>query len=201
MKSIYSRVLKATLLLAMLGLVACASDKVTLLPGADGSTGAVAVLSDDGGAVAVIDKPYQVANVRDGSVSTEQSDAASVSAQYGSVLEGLPPALSNYILYFQTGTTVLTDESMPKLSTLLEEVRTRPGSEVQVTGHTDTVGSLEDNDALSLQRAETVRNLLVERGLDPSLASAVGRGERELLVQTEDNVDEERNRRVEVTVR
>jgi outer membrane protein OmpA-like peptidoglycan-associated protein len=77
----------------------------------------------------------------------------------------------------------------------------RSGPHVEVTGHTDTVGSEEDNDRLSAERAAQVLNWLVSQGFDRSLMSAVGRGERELKQPTIDNIDMPANRRVEVIVR
>jgi outer membrane protein OmpA-like peptidoglycan-associated protein len=70
-----------------------------------------------------------------------------------------------------------------------------------VIGHTDTVGSHDDNDVLSLKRASYVKGLLIKLGIAPEQISVAGRGERELLVPTEDGVDEQKNRRVEVNVR
>ena len=70
-----------------------------------------------------------------------------------------------------------------------------------MTGHTDTVGSEEDNDRLSLQRAEEVLNWLAGQGFDRSLMSASGRGERELKEPSIDNFSSATNRRVEVIVR
>ena len=104
-------------------------------------------------------------------------------------------------LYFQEGTTRLTRESEPGLVFLKKEISERPGAEVQVTGYTDTLGSEDDNDALSQRRAEEVLAALAEQGLDRAMMSAVGRGERELRVKTDDGVREPANRRVVVTVR
>ena len=70
-----------------------------------------------------------------------------------------------------------------------------------MTGHTDRVGSVADNDRLSLQRAEAVRAMLIQRGIKASFLRAVGRGEREPLIPTADEQAEPRNRRVEVIVR
>ena len=68
-------------------------------------------------------------------------------------------------------------------------------------GHTDTVGELTNNDRLSAQRAERVKTFLVDIGIPASRIQTAGRGERELLIATGDNVDEPRNRRVEIIVR
>jgi outer membrane protein OmpA-like peptidoglycan-associated protein len=72
---------------------------------------------------------------------------------------------------------------------------------VLVTGHTDTVGDAAGNDRLSAQRAERVKGYLVAIGIAAGRIRTAGRGERELLVPTADNVEEPRNRRVEISVR
>ena len=81
------------------------------------------------------------------------------------------------------------------------EIASRPASEVMVIGHTDTVGGLEANDKLSLRRAEAVRDILVAAGVPGEKIELAGRGERETLVKTGDEVAEPRNRRVEISVR
>jgi outer membrane protein OmpA-like peptidoglycan-associated protein len=84
---------------------------------------------------------------------------------------------------------------------LFAEVAKRQAVEVQVTGHTDTLGKESDNDRLSEERAQAIREMLIAQGLKSNFIRAVGRGERELLIPTPDNVREPRNRRVEVIVR
>ena len=68
-------------------------------------------------------------------------------------------------------------------------------------GHTDRVGALLYNDTLSLRRAERVRKIFVERGLPTGAIHTAGRGEREPIVPTADEVSEPLNRRVEINVR
>jgi outer membrane protein OmpA-like peptidoglycan-associated protein len=80
-------------------------------------------------------------------------------------------------------------------------VAKRQAVEVQVTGHTDTLGKESDNDRLSEERAQAVKEMLIAQGLKSNFIRAVGRGERELLIPTPDNVREPKNRRVEVIVR
>ena len=87
------------------------------------------------------------------------------------------------------------------LAALRAEIAARTGPEVEVIGHTDTVGGTEDNDILSTRRAEEVLNWLASQGFDKSIMSAVGRGERELKEPTVDNISNAANRRVEVIVR
>jgi len=117
------------------------------------------------------------------------------------LLSALPPPAKTFTLYFEQGTTTLVPDSVNSLALLREEIAVRSGPEVEVTGHTDTVGSEADNDRLSVGRAQEVMNWLAGEGFDRSMMSAVGRGERELKVATADNVGNASNRRVEVTVR
>lgn len=182
-------------------LAACAGERVILLPGSSGHTGAVAVLDGKGGDKALLDSPYASAALGAGSVKPRTLEAQAVEREYGTLIRALPPAPRVFVLQFEEGTTSLVPESLGRLQELLAEVAARPGAEVQVTGHTDRVGKLEDNDALSRQRADSVRQLLVERGLAAELVRAVGRGEREPLVPTDDEAAEPRNRRVEALVR
>ncbi|MGZ5178139.1 MAG: OmpA family protein, partial [Burkholderiales bacterium] len=63
------------------------------------------------------------------------------------------------------------------------------------------VGTDAENDVLSLKRANTVRDLLIQIGIRAGALEVVGRGEREPLVRTADGVSEEKNRRVEIKLR
>ena len=99
------------------------------------------------------------------------------------------------------GGTTLTPESQAALPSILDDVTKRRGADMVVTGHTDTTGALLANDELSLKRAQAVTQLLVSAGAPDNRTEAVGRGKRELLVKTADEVDEPQNRRVEIVVR
>jgi outer membrane protein OmpA-like peptidoglycan-associated protein len=100
-----------------------------------------------------------------------------------------------------TATDELTDKSKEELKKILGELRQRAVPDIMVVGHTDTVGESEANDLLSARRAERTKGFLVEIGIPARQIQTAGRGERELLVPTADNVDEPRNRRVEINVR
>ena len=130
-----------------------------------------------------------------------RSAANGLKKQEAALLSGLPPPPRSFLLYFEQGTTTLTPQSGAVLPALRAEIAGRSGPAVEVTGHTDTVGSEEDNDRLSMKRAEEVLGWLASQGFDRSMMSAVGRGERELKQPTMDNVDNPANRRVEVIVR
>jgi hypothetical protein len=78
--------------------------------------------------------------------------------------------------------------------------KSRNGTGITATGHTDTSGGDAYNMALSLRRANVVKDALVQQGVPPGAINAVGVGKAGLLVQTGDGVREPQNRRVEMVV-
>ena len=185
-----------------LGIAACSHSSLTLLPDEGGGHGAVAVLEANGKPVdAVVSQADSRTRLGDPTPVPRPLGKAGLTADQRALLSGMPPPPRTYALYFVEGTADLTPESRPMLDELRAEVARRPGVDVEVTGHTDTVGSAEDNDALSLRRAEQILGVLAAAGIDRSLMTAVGRGERELRQPTADNVESALNRRVEVLVR
>jgi outer membrane protein OmpA-like peptidoglycan-associated protein len=179
----------------------CASPElVVLLEGEDGATGSLVVERD--GETLVLDQALAASSVDGaGRVREASLSEAEIRRSFAAALSAEPEKPVAFTLYFFEGETEIAPESQAALRNLFAEVDSRQVPEVQVTGHTDRVGKVEDNDVLAMQRAERVRALLIEQGLAPDMVSAVGRGERELLVPTEDEVEEPRNRRVEVIVR
>lgn len=181
---------------------ACSHSSLTLLPDEGGGHGAVAVLEADGKPIeAVVAQPDSRTRLGDPTPTPQPLGKGGLSRDQRALLSAMPAPPRSFTLYFVEGTTDLTPESRPTLDELRAEVARRPGVDVEVTGHTDTVGSAEDNDALSLRRAEQILGVLATAGIDRSLMTAVGRGERELRQPTADNVESALNRRVEILVR
>ena len=116
------------------------------------------------------------------------------------LLGELPPPARSFTLYFLEGTTTTTPESAPVIEELRAEIARRPGAEVQVTGHTDTVGSETDNDALSQKRAEDVMQFLISKGVKPDLVSAHGYGDENPVAPNTTAKGRAQNRRVELTL-
>jgi outer membrane protein OmpA-like peptidoglycan-associated protein len=174
------------------------------------TTSNVTLLPDEGkttsGAVAVLDAK---SGAEVGQLSTANTQArvggkklrakAYKNGFWADLLGRIPYGPRTYVLYFTEGTATLDAGSQPVLDALRKEVKDT--SEVQITGHTDTVGSDDSNDRLSYERAVEIRAELVKQGLPVAAAKVTGRGERELLVQTADGVSEQANRRVEVILR
>lgn len=183
-------------------LAACATsrDTIVLLPREDGSTGAIAATRD--GEEVLLASAYSSARSGlGGKLKPGTSDREAVAKKFGGALSAMPPAARSFVVNFLSGGNELTEESKPAIALLLEDMKLRPAPEVTVIGHTDLVGNDQDNDALSLQRAETVKAMLVALGIPAERIQAAGRGSREPLVATAPGVDEAQNRRVEVNVR
>jgi len=193
--------------LVLAGAVACAttpsptrSDLVVLLPGHDGKVGAVVV--QEGGREVVLNTAYASAKTGpDGRLAAGQATPDEVKTIFADALTAEPPRPVTFILYFVEATDQFTPESQALVDQVMVAIASRPAPELTVAGHTDTVGTAQFNDALSLRRAERVRVLLIGRGIAPDSITAIGRGKRELRVPTADNTAEPRNRRVEITVR
>jgi outer membrane protein OmpA-like peptidoglycan-associated protein len=72
--------------------------------------------------------------------------------------------------------------------------------DVVITGHTDNVGTQQYNQVLSLERAQTVRNWLVEKGITSNRMRTVGRGQNETVASNETDAGRAENRRIEFYV-
>jgi outer membrane protein OmpA-like peptidoglycan-associated protein len=196
--------LAAALLAAALA-AGCASEPVSpalfaVLPAPDGHIGTIVVERD--GERRVIHSAYGSQQLRaDGSLDAGQLTQAEVRSRFGATLDALPAPPATFILYFLADSDELTAESKVELEHVFAELKRRPLPDIVVIGHTDTVGARRYNDRLSLARAERLREILIERGIPADRIQARGRGERELLVPTGDDVREARNRRVEINVR
>ncbi len=185
--------------LGILFLAGCASERVVLLPSADGHASALVVKTARG--ENLLDQPYQ-ATLRQGSgIQTYRASADDVQQRFGQALAAQPPRAKSFVVYFDLGSDNLAAEAQAQIDLVKAEVQGRSAAEVTVIGHTDRVGSVQANDALSLKRAAKVREVLVAAGLSEKVIETAGRGEREPLVPTEDEVAEPRNRRVEISVR
>lgn len=183
-------------------LVACSSNRtlVVLLPEEGGTSSTVTV--ETGTRATVLDAPLTAARIdAQGSIKQDVITQQEVERLFAHALAAQPPAPLSFTLYFKEASTEVLAESQATLEALLAEVARRQAVEVQVTGHTDRMGTEEENDRLSLSRAQAVQLMLIQRGLQANFIRTVGRGEREPLIPTPDEQSEPRNRRVEIIVR
>lgn len=175
-----------------------AHQRIILLPSANGSTSAVVVNGADG--EHLLSKPYASLDIMpSGSTQEVMLSESDVRARYAQLLEAQPPRPQSFQLYFASGSdSQLTPESAKVLAGLQSYLQSRPSPEVTVIGHTDRTGSASINDALSLKRAQSVRELIRQSGIATDNMPALGRGSREPLAFSE---QDSLNRRVEIHVR
>lgn len=185
-------------------LAGCATPRqetlVVVVPERDGKVGTVAMKAPEG--EAVMHTAYASARTRAGGPpQTSTMEAEEFKTRFSASLAARPEPPISFTLNFLGDSDELTPQSMQQLPGILAELRRRSVAEIVVVGHTDRVGKTDYNDRLSLQRAQRMVSELEKIGIPISVIIASGRGEREPLVATEDEVPEPRNRRVEVSVR
>ena len=179
----------------------CATKRsvVLLLPD-DGGTVGRATVSNQAGAVELVEA-RSAAVVQKGRapqlISIQDTDAKQ---KFGETLASLPAAPIRFTVHFQFDSDALTDESRRLVPKILATVKERSAREVIVVGHTDRMGSTAENFALGLKRATTVRTLLMAAGLDSSIVDVTSLGESDPVVRTANGQAEPRNRRVEIVV-
>jgi len=178
----------------------CATqERVILLPEPGGGAPSLAV-SQHGHDV-LLDRPYAATELTIADPWPYQATPQEVQETFGAALTAQPARATHFTLYFVEGSDELTADSRQTLELMFADAAKRPVPDIVVIGHTDAVGSDEYNDQLAQKRAQTVRAMLVARGVPEQDVAAIGRGKRELLVPTANGVAEPRNRRVEIVVR
>ncbi|MCC8431015.1 OmpA family protein [Reyranella aquatilis] len=111
-----------------------------------------------------------------------------------------PVQAQTFMVFFDWDRSNLTSQAVDTVRQAAQAYKTRGAANIVATGHTDTSGSPQYNMALSLRRANSVKEQLVREGVPATAITVNGRGEEGLLVQTGDNVREPQNRRVEIVV-
>ncbi len=108
-----------------------------------------------------------------------------------------PPMQSaSYMVFFDWDHSDLSQQALATISQAAEAFKSTGQTRITATGHTDTSGPDNYNMALSLRRANAVKNALVNDGVPATAISVIGKGEHDLLVPTADGVREPQNRRV-----
>ena len=101
---------------------------------------------------------------------------------------------------FDTGKSDLRPQAREALAKLSGIVLNYPSLRLTIEGHTDNTGSAAANQALSEQRANTVRDYLINQGLDSGSLSAQGLGIKNPVADNDTTEGRQKNRRVEIIV-
>jgi outer membrane protein OmpA-like peptidoglycan-associated protein len=112
-----------------------------------------------------------------------------------------PPAQTNsFMVFFDWDRSNLSQQALATIGQAANAYKTKGSARVVATGHADRSGPENYNMALSLRRANAVKDALVQNGVPATAISVVGKGESQPLVPTADGVREPQNRRVEIVV-
>jgi OOP family OmpA-OmpF porin len=113
-----------------------------------------------------------------------------------------PPTVAppSFMVFFDWDRSNLSQQALATIRQAADAFKTKGNARITATGHTDTSGPEAYNMALSLRRANAVKDALVREGVPAQAIAVIGRGEQGLLVQTGDGVREPQNRRVEIVV-
>lgn len=99
---------------------------------------------------------------------------------------------------FASGQTSLVEGARSSLEEVVDLLQTEPEKKIRVEGHTDSSGEAEANLELSQQRADAVRQALIDLGVDGDRITSAGMGEDFPIASNEDAAGQARNRRVDV---
>jgi outer membrane protein OmpA-like peptidoglycan-associated protein len=112
-----------------------------------------------------------------------------------------PAPARTFLVFFDWNRADLTARARQIIAEAAQARTRQQVTRIEVTGHTDTSGSAQYNQGLSVRRANTVAAELVRLGVPRNEITARGVGESQLLVPTPDNTREPQNRRVEIVLR
>jgi outer membrane protein OmpA-like peptidoglycan-associated protein len=112
----------------------------------------------------------------------------------------VPAMAPSFMVFFDWDRSNLSAQALNTIKQVADAYKTKGSARVTATGHTDRSGPENYNMALSLRRANTVKDALVRDGVPGGSIVVVGKGEAQPLVQTPDGVREPQNRRVEIVI-
>jgi outer membrane protein OmpA-like peptidoglycan-associated protein len=112
----------------------------------------------------------------------------------------LRASLSSDVL-FDSGSATLHPGAGDKLRQIADVLQKYPRTRVEIVGHTDSKGSDQSNLVLSRQRAESVRDAIVQDGVSAARITTRGAGESRPVATNDSSTGRAMNRRVEITVR
>ncbi|WP_323846599.1 OmpA family protein [Microbulbifer magnicolonia] len=103
-------------------------------------------------------------------------------------------------IQFAVDSAQVTSASVPDVDALAIILQENPGLTIAIEGHTSSEGDAMANQELSQERADTVRQMLVEKGIDPNRVTATGMGSAKPVADDSTEEGKEKNRRISVRV-
>lgn len=190
--------------LSFLGGCAPSRSLIVLLPDADGKVGALQVESGDD--TVAVDKAYYAVNTNryTAPASPRLMKRQDVEVKFDQALSTEPTQRYRFkkkTFYCHRDATELTPPSKAALPETIRDLLAKPPLEIYVVGHADRVGTERYNRQLSHKRALAVKREIVENGVNSKIIMISFLGESIPQIDTPDEVQEPRNRRVELVLK
>ncbi|MCP4320471.1 MAG: OmpA family protein, partial [Alteromonadales bacterium] len=129
------------------------------------------------------------------------SDPLYLVDNFGCVLEEQQAVDFSLVIYFEKNSSEIAEQYIEKIEALANFISTNHVQDLNVYGHTSASGPSRYNLTLSQQRAESVANVLVnDFNISPDIIKAIGKGETELLDQSNTEEANALNRRIELNI-
>ncbi|WP_370469331.1 OmpA family protein [Nibrella viscosa] len=103
-------------------------------------------------------------------------------------------------IFFDVNKSELRPESFPELDRVVVTLNENPKMTIELGGHTDNTGSDESNLKLSQDRADSVREYLIGKGIEPDRVGSKGYGESKPVATNDTDEGRQQNRRVEFVI-
>lgn len=147
----------------------------------------------------VTQQPIDVNQVVGSSVSDAEKALASLNPEHIRALD-VATALNLQIINFEPYSSEIPEINKSILDQAAALIRRAPQVNLVIEGHTDNVGTAQDNKELSVKRAQAVMNYLIKQGVDPAKLQAVGMGAEKPIADNSTPEGQFKNRRIEFTV-
>jgi len=177
---------------------------IVLLPDEDGKVGEVHV--ESGNKVVVVDEAYHSVTTTTSFFepkSPETTTRQEVETTFKAAIAKEPQQRFRFekkTFYFLRNSSEMTPSSKALLPKIMESLRRKPPSSIYVVGHADRAGTEHYNRYISHQRANIMRQALIDGGIDTPIITISYLGESMPAVMTPDEVAEPKNRRAELVL-
>ncbi|WP_413438759.1 OmpA family protein [Sulfuriferula sp. GW1] len=172
-----------------------------LMPDETGMVGAITIKTSSD--FRVINQAYNPVRITEGSTkitSTHALTEAQVKEEFAHLINAQPSPPASFVIHFATESSALSEKSRLALPRIIASIKARAPAEVTIIGHTDTTGTDNLNNRLAYKRAKAVEDAIKD-SLPPGLTLSIeAYGSKTLLIPTPTNVDEQRNRAVEILI-
>ena len=185
-------------------LAACCSSGTTvvLIPDAGGKVGQVALTTKAGSTLLTkANESAEATKAEQAPTQAVQLSDNKIRDMFAKTLTNEPMPPEHFRFYFSMDSADLLAEANTELAKAKAASEARKSCDMSVIGHSDRVGDNSTNKGISMQRAKTVAKALTDEGVASQCMDIRYYGENDPAIPTADNVDEPRNRRVEVEIR